>query len=211
MVLGAIYCNADEVKIISEKIHNIKKKHKLPRKFEIKWTKISPSKLNFYLDLIDYFFNEAPLRFRTVVIPDKSKLDHGRFNQSHDDWYYKMYYVLLKWIIRTSNSYHFYIDIKDTTGSAKTKKLENYLANNFYDYSHECISRVQQIRSHESAILQLADLLIGAVSYSNWSEKMNSAKGAIVKRIESFLPQNSLTQKTAYTYVKFNIFVWEAC
>jgi Protein of unknown function (DUF3800) len=211
MVLGAIYCHAEEVKIVSDRIRNIKKKHKLKSDFETKWTKVSPSKIDYYLDLIDYFFKESPLRFRTILIPDKSKLDHKRFKQTHDDWYYKMYYVLLKWIVRTSNKYHFYLDIKDTRGSKKIKQLEIYLANNFYDFSRECIARVQQIRSHESELLQLADLLIGAVSYANWSKNPFSSKSKIVKKIESYLPQNSLTQKTLYAYGKFNIFVWDAC
>lgn len=210
MVLGAIYCKAEEVKIISERIRIIKKKYKLPKHFETKWTKISPSKIAYYLELIDYFFNESPLKFRAILIPDKSKLDHERFSQTHDDWYYKMYYVLLKWIVRTSNQYHFYIDIKDTRGAHKTKKLEDYLANNFYDYSHECIARVQQIRSHESELLQLADLLIGAVSYANWSHDIYLAKYELIKKVESYLPQKSLRQRTSYTYTKFNLFVWDA-
>ncbi|MBL8637843.1 MAG: DUF3800 domain-containing protein [Alphaproteobacteria bacterium] len=210
MVLGAVYCEADETKVIAERIRAIKKKNKLPRHFETKWTKISPSKQAYYTDLVDYFFNESPLRFRAVLIPDKDRLDHGKHEQSHDEWYYKMYYVTLKWIVRTSNRYHFYIDIKDTKGADRVRKLHDVLANHFYDFNHECIGKVQQIKSHESELMQLADLLIGAVGYANRFEGKPSVKAAIADRIKSHLPPDqSLSASTSYRATKFNLFRWD--
>ena len=56
MGLGLIWCPKDEVRKINERIREIKRRHRLSPEFEIKWTKISPSKQLFYQDVIDYFF-----------------------------------------------------------------------------------------------------------------------------------------------------------
>lgn len=210
MVLGAVYCEAIKAKESAERIRSIKKKHGLPRLFETKWTKVSPSKIEYYTDLVDYFFNESPLKFRAILIPDKDLLDHDRYDQSHDEWYYKMYYNMLKWLVRTSNRYHFYIDIKDTKGADRVKKLHEVLANKFLDFNHECLEKVQQIRSEESELMQLADLMIGAIGYANRFETGDSAKSAIAEKIRLFLPRQSLKESTAYTDTRFNLFKWDA-
>lgn len=72
-------------------------------------------KKDFYLDLVDYFFDDDDIVLRALVITDKDTLDHAQFNQTYNDWYYKMYWQLLS-IIDPEYSYNFYIDIKDTNG-----------------------------------------------------------------------------------------------
>ena len=48
MVLGALWCPADQRKSLSRKIKALKAEHGLPTSFEIKWVKVSPGKLPFY-------------------------------------------------------------------------------------------------------------------------------------------------------------------
>jgi len=127
----------------------------------------SPGKLSFYQALIDYFYNNEFLHFRALVVPDKSTLRHNEFSQTHDDWYYKMYFDMLKIILSPTDHYRIYIDIKDTHGGIKVRNLHDVLSNNMYDFNKEIIQKVQIIRSHEVEIIQLADLLIGAVSSIN--------------------------------------------
>lgn len=57
MVLGAIWCPLEKVREISIHIRKIKQLHGISTKFEIKWSKISPAKGKFYIDLVDYFFD----------------------------------------------------------------------------------------------------------------------------------------------------------
>lgn len=90
MVLGAVWCQYDQKKYLFRKIKLLKQQYGIPSEFEIKWTKVSPSKLDFYKDIVNLFFDEPLLHFRAVVIPDKKKLNHLNFNQNHDDFYYKM-------------------------------------------------------------------------------------------------------------------------
>ena len=69
------------------------------------------------------------LRFRGLVVPDKDLLDHSRFDQSHNDWYYKMYFTMLRPIFCAPHRYHIYLDAKDTRGGPKIRKLHEVLAN----------------------------------------------------------------------------------
>lgn len=55
MVLGAVWCPLDKRREIAVRFREIKHKYGMPPLFEVKWTKISPAKREFYLDLIDYF------------------------------------------------------------------------------------------------------------------------------------------------------------
>ena len=109
MVLGAVWCPKHKSRAIAIRIREIKLKHDLDENFEIKWTKVSPAKAQFYLDLVDYFFDDDDLHFRAWIIPDKSVLRHHEFKQDHDDFYYKMYYDMLKLIINPKDRYNIYI------------------------------------------------------------------------------------------------------
>ncbi len=207
MALGAIWCQKNDAYTISNNVKSIINKHGLAKSFEIKWTKVSPAKKDFYLELVEYFFNETKLHFRTVIIPDKNKLDHARFNQSHDDWYYKMYFLLLKGILNPGYSYNIYIDIKDTKGTEKLRKLHEVLCNNAYDFDKNIIKKTQQVRSHEATIMQLTDLLIGAITYLHRKLETSCAKKEIIELIKK-LSKNNLTRSTLPREDKFNVFVW---
>jgi len=208
MALGATYCPSHETRNISKSIRSLKVQHKLSNKFEAKWTKVSPAKGDFYLALLDLFLDNDLLRFRGLVVPDKNQLDHARFRQSHDDWYYKMYFTMLKKIVSPSDRYRIYLDIKDTRGGKKTRELHRFLADSIQDSSHQCIERVQQMRSHESELLQITDLLIGALTYSNRGIVSSTAKTDMIARLQERLGTNALAQTSPLNATKFNILVW---
>ncbi|MEK6804805.1 MAG: DUF3800 domain-containing protein [Nitrospirota bacterium] len=207
MVLGAVWCPESQRASIARAIRELKITHGLASSFEVKWTKVSPAKLDFYLALINLFFSDPRLHFRGIVIPDKSKLDHSMFNQSHDDFYYKMYFQLLKVIFESGNRYRIYLDIKDTRSQQKVTKLHDYLANAQYDFNKEMIEWIQQVHSHEIEQLQLADVLIGALGYLHRGLQTSSAKQAIIERIKA-KSGFSLRRSTLPSEKKFNVFVW---
>lgn len=209
MVLGAVWCSLEKVREITMRLREIKERHGLKPNFEIKWTKVSPAKQRFYLDILDYFFDDDDLHFRALVIPDKAKLRHSDFIQTHDDWYYKMYFSMLKAILEPQSSYRIYLDIKDTRSEDKVRKLHDFLCNHVQDYNREIVERLQSVRSHEVAILQIADLLIGAVNYVNRNLQTSEAKTAIVNRLRERSHYN-LTRSTLPRESKVNIFIWKA-
>lgn len=210
MTLGTVWCSRDTTREIATRIREIKKRHRMPADFEIKWTKVSPSKLQLYMDVVDYFFDDDSLHFRALVVPEKSKIKHSGFEgQNHDVWYYKMYFNLIKTLLSPKEKYHIYIDIKDTKGARRIRKLHEVLAFNQYDFSRRIVEKVQLVRSDEVEQMQLVDLLAGAVSYENRGLGENSAKKALVERIKE-RSGYKLNQSTLLQEKKFNIFCWRA-
>lgn len=210
MVLGAVWCPRAKAREIAGRLRDIKVKHGFnPRTFEVKWTKVSPAKLIFYMEILDYFFDDDDLHFRALIVPDKRKLDHRAFDQTHDTWYYKMYFTLLKALLSPRGKYEVYLDIKDSCSAHKTRKLHEVLATSKYDFRHQIVQRVQAVRSHEVDQLQLADLLIGAVSYANRRLAGSSAKVALVERMRK-RSRYDLTRTTLLREEKVNLFRWHA-
>ena len=101
-------------------------------------------------------------------------------------------------------SYNVYLDIKDTLSAFKVNKLKEILNTKFGVFRN-----VQNIRSHESQLLQIADLMIGAISYNlNNEEKKVSAKQQIIEKIKSHSKQN-LNDSSNYHDHKMNLFFIE--
>lgn len=207
MVLGGVWCPENKVKSITKDINEIKAKYGLSKFAELKWTKVSPSKLEMYKEIINYFFDNTDLHFRCLVIKDKSELKHEKFNQTHDDWYYKMYYYMIINVIVPSEKYNIYLDIKDTQSAHKVKRLQEVLCNSIYDFDLKQIRKVQNIRSHESAILQLSDILIGAVGYNSRLLDGSKAKIELMNLIKS-KSGYSWNKNTLYKEDKFNMLFW---
>lgn len=207
MVLGAVWCPASHRKELASKVKALKKSFNIPHSLEIKWVKVSPGQLPFYQALLDLFFDEPLLHFRGLVVPDKQALDHGRFTQNHDDFYYKMWYVLLNRLIDPESRYRIFLDIKDTRGQAKVTKLHDVLCNANYDFDRSVIESIELVHSHDVVLLQLADLLIGALSYVHRGLQDSPAKLAMVSHLRHRsglrLEMSSLLRAD-----KFNLFVW---
>lgn len=177
MLLGSVKCPYHQVKKYKNDILSIKENHHFFG--EIKWSNVSNSKLAFYMELVDWFFDHTDLNFYSVVI-DKKELNHRQFDQSHDDFYYKMYYYLLYQDIDTRSAYNVYLDIKDNKSSRKVNKLKEVLNTKFGVFRN-----IQNVRSKEVLLVQIADFFIGAVAYkNNFPQMTNQSKAAVISLIE---------------------------
>lgn len=213
MVLGAVWCPQSKLKEINQRIRQIKERNGVSPTIELKWTKISPAKIDLYRDIVNYYFDDDDLHFRAVVIPDKSKLNHEQFHQTHDDWYYKMYFDMLKVIFNPTDNYEVYIDIKDTNSYRKAQKLKDVCCNSLYDFSQRVIKRLQPIRSEEVQIMQLVDILIGAVGYENRNFPAEFEKSAAKQNIIELIKKRSgytMRKTTLLREEKLNLLAWDA-
>lgn len=208
MLIGAIYCPKSKVKKINDYIKHLKENYNISNNIELKWNKVDWKTEKLYLDVINYFFNQDYLKFRVIVI-DKSLLNHKKYNQTENEFYYKSYYDMLKYIMIPGNSYNIYPDIKDTNSHYYFQIMLKFLRKKFVDINNKTIKKVQPIRSYESSILQINDILIGALSYHYRKINTNVSKTNIVKEIEK-LYDGSLDITSSYNNSKFNIFIWNS-
>ena len=208
MAIGYIKAESVDILRIKDEIKSIKARHLFP--YEVKWNKVSVSRLPFYRELIDYFFTNS-LSFRCVSVKYKERLDHDSFNQGdHNNFYYKIVYQLLHNQYTTPNNdikYRVYFDIKDTRGREKINKLRQVFENECKGNSP--FIHFQNIRSYESELIQLADLFIGAVTFKTRKEYnktgANVGKVTLVNLIEE-KSGYSLDEGTEPWETKFNIF-----
>lgn len=208
MLIGAVYCPKNKVKKVNEYIEHLKENYNISNKIELKWNKIDKKTEKLYLDIINYFFNNDDLKFRVIVI-DKTKLDHEKYNQTENEFYHKAYYEMLKNIIIPGNSYNIYPDIKDTNSYYYHQIMLDYLRIKMQDTNKKTIRKVQPIRSYEAPILQINDILIGALSYYYRNLSNNNVKLNIISEIKK-LYQNDLNETSYCSNTKFNIFMWRS-
>lgn len=209
MLLGAIWTDPDSVKKLAASIKLAKIRNEISARREIKWTKVSSKKIQYYKELIDVFVESDTLNYRAVVV-NKTTLDHEKYNHTHDDFYYKMQYLLVRNIAeKRSGPFRIFLDYKDAWSNIRCNRLSEYLKNTSTLASREFSA--QPIRSHEVSALQIADLLTGAVMYANKprTTEDSPAKLELVRYIEERIGQK-LTIETPYEVEKFNIFMWES-
>jgi hypothetical protein len=175
---------------------------------ELKWNKFSNSRVELYKRLVDMFFKND-IDFRCVVVKYKERLNHDDFNHgSHDNFYYKMIYYLLRPNDNKNENYRVFIDFKDTRGREKLTKIKEVFNNYFYGESP--FKLYQHLHSHDNLFLQLADFLIGAVAYKSRVElgdiqSPTLAKMEFIEYLEE-LSGFSLNEGTPPWETKFNIF-----
>jgi hypothetical protein len=208
MLLGAISCPDDAVKQAHREILDIMRKHRAA--WELKWVKVNRPRIAFYKELVDYFFDNPKLKFRAWVVENKAALNHEYFNQgSHDSFYYKMYFYMLKPLLQRPNRYHIYLDKKDTRSATKVKELGEVLKSANLDWSGLLVSRLQTVESHDVPLLQLADLLIGALAYRHRPlvMKVGGAKHEVMQHVAKRYGRD-LVGNTPPWETKFNFYTF---
>lgn len=211
MIIGGIFCEKNKVKKINKDIKKIKEKYGLASNTEFKWHKVSNNKLDFYKEIVEYFFKCDELHFRCVIAPEKKNLNLEKYSLTYDDWYYRIYYLLLKEIVTVDDEYYIYMDIKDTRGGEKIKKLKEVLNNMLYAFYNDVVKNIQLVKSDEIEIIQLADVLIGAVSYVNRDlNTIDNGKAEIINLIMEKTGQSlKYTTMPKISHNKFDIFRWK--
>lgn len=203
MVLGAIHCTADKAIALTKHMKWLRHQHNYTP--ELKWNKLNKHQWPLYRDLIDMITADTDVRFKTTVVLNKNILDHHQYNAgSHSEFYYKMFYYTLRDFLKEGNEYRIYLDYMDTLGAEKTRKLCEVLQNGTR-WQLKAVANV--VQSYEVQLIQLCDLLIGAVAYRNRDdiEHSSAIKMQFVEYLESKLGY-SLNNGTPPWEEQFNIF-----
>ena len=208
MAIGAIYLPKSRVKKVNRYLRDLKSKYGLKDNQELKWNLIKNSSIDLYLDIVKYFFNgENDIKFRAILI-NKDLIDNETYNQTDDDFYYKMYYTMLKYLITPDNSYNIYPDIKDTDSYFRHQQVLEFSRIKQKDLNGKTLKKIQPIKSFEAPLMQLTDIMIGAlVYYNNYPENKNKNKEKVINEIISDVKINNTTP---YNNTKFNLLYWRS-
>ena len=201
MVLGSLWLHKEDRNTLKTAIHNLRDQHKIGGEF--KWQKASPSRSDFYKQLVEFFHNEGDrLRFRCIAV-DQSQVDLQLY---HDDdqelGFYKFYYQMLHHWILDFNDYSIFCDFKSNRARDRLQVLQRCLA---HANLSSTVSTVQAVRSDESVLIQVADVLTGIASARlNQALVSGSAKEEVVGHLESCLGRR--ISHTPCSESKFNVF-----
>lgn len=202
LVIGSLWLAKQDRNCFKQMVHDLRNKHKVGGEF--KWQKVSPSRLAFYNALIDWFFEQGDnLRFRCIAV-ERQKVNLLKYHDSDQELgFYKFYYQMLHHWILDCNEYAVFCDFKCNREPDRLHVLERCLKTTNLS-SH--ISSVQSIRSKESVLVQLADVLTGAVaSKLNNALHSGGAKSGLVSKIETSLKRS--IGHTIKGEQKFNVFM----
>lgn len=139
---------------------------------EMKWGKVSTSKLKAYRRFVDCFFDATEFRgvhFHSIVV-DTFGIDHQRHNDGSSDIGFnkELYQLATKFRrIYPDNYFHLYPDERDT--SQKPSDLRNILnagANKSGDKRDWPFRRCHFRDSKLTPSLQLVDIMLGALAFA---------------------------------------------
>ncbi len=201
MIIGSLWLRAEDRSDYKNAIHKLRDQYKIGGEF--KWRKVSSSRIAFYKALIECFFELGEnLRFRCIAV-DHAQVDLVKFHKNDQELgFYKFYYQLLHHWIHDFNEYSVFCDYKSNRKSDRLHVLKRCMKNANLSAN---ILNVQAIRSKESVLVQLADVLVGIASESlNKRATPGSAKRQVVQYLESLLARK--IAPTALSEKKFNIF-----
>lgn len=216
MIIGLVCCAQEDKASLVNDIREILSKHKFNRFSEFKWTKISPGNSKVYKDLFAYFIQDHRIFFRGVMA-EKSQIKNELLGQSHSEFYGKMYYRAIQYIAVNGygmynqyDNYKIFIDISDTIGRSRIDNLRKIFYKMFVNRDLEKGITIQEVRSDEAVLLQLADLICGAIQFLFRSQYRTGKPGK--SEISQMLAEQyylSENQQNIFSNnQKFNILNW---
>lgn len=198
LAIGSLWVSKPLVPKYRDEIHRLRQLHGVFG--EMKWRKVTPAAQAFYLDLVRLFFAAGPeLRFRAIVVPTAG-MDLAYHKNDPELGFYKFYYQMLVHRLSADGVYRVFCDERPDRERGRIRDLERCLrakTNAHLD--------VQALPSSQVVLMQMCDVLLGAVSAKfNRKDIASPAKRALVDEI-----QNRIGHEIRPTYPsesKFNIF-----
>jgi len=200
MVLGSMWFEEKRRELFKSEIHDLRNKHKIGGEF--KWNKVSPSRVAFYVDLVNWFFDKKDdLRFRCIVV-QADKVNLVEYHENDQELgFYKFYYQMLHHWILDFNEYSVFCDYKSNRYSDRLNVLKRCLQHSNLSAK---VLNVQSVRSEESVLIQIVDLFTGIVAARFNEETKSEAKKEILLATERKIGKRILP--TSCNEQKFNVF-----
>jgi hypothetical protein len=213
LVLGGIIAETQMVDALNAGI-GIMRRPELPAG-EMKWNKVSRSKLKCYRRVVDTFFDHrlfSSAHFHSVVV-DTSALDHHAFNEgSRDIGFNKEIYQLASKFARLYRGrlFHVYPDERDTNQRPEhLRTILNFGRRKAGDPRDWPFRRCHFRDSKRTPLLQLVDVLAGALAYRlNGHHLLPDASPAKIDLSEHVLRKAGVTDPKRDTSMSGKFTIW---
>lgn len=189
---------------------------------ELKWSKVSNQKLAQYKSLIDLFFSIAgkgTLHFKSVIF-DTRQIDYRMHHKGDKELgFYKFFYQFLLHSFGgycRTDDHRMIVYFDQRTTSYKFSTFCTILNNGIrkkYKRTTKVVRNVEAVRSHECEIMQVADVLMGAIGYqNNECDQRPGARRAKVELADYIARKANLTslkQNTPWRMKHFGIWQFQ--
>ena len=180
---------------------------------EFKWKKVSRAKLSAYQEMVNIFMKHCEAAFHCIVI-DVTFLDYNTFSRGDAELgFYKFYFQLIS--RKLLSGYH-YLVFTDARRNRRAYRLDVLkICTNRWWAKQQGIPEAAPVRAVEARnskqedLIQLTDVLLGAVGYVWNGHAESPAKLNLIGHIEQQLGGVSLGKGTPQTSRKFNIWHWQ--
>jgi hypothetical protein len=177
---------------------------------EMKWTKVSNGKLAEYQGFTDLFFAHARVGFHCIVL-DTKVIDHLAYSDGDSELgFYKFYFQLLSRRVRKGNRYTIFTDHRTTRKDTRLADLGRCVNNWCAGHATPGERPVLDVRPCDSKcedMVQLVDVLLGAVGYQCNGRSESASKMALIGHLEEKLHRR-LSSPTPPYFRKLNVWHW---
>jgi Protein of unknown function (DUF3800) len=209
LVLGGIITLTADV----AKINDVILKARLPELPAgiMKWTKVSRSKLAAYKRVVDRFFEIPILDFHSLVV-DSTKQKHRIYNQGSSEIGFnkELYQLAMKFGRLYNHLFHIYPDRRTT--NQRTEDLRLMLNRGIRkngDQRDWPFRRLQFREPDDSQVLQLSDVLTGAVAFfHNGHGRLPGASPTKIELSEYIFEKAKITHPYFDTAVRGKFTIW---
>lgn len=185
LVLGCLVVHVGKVDVLKDALNAVRAEYQTFG--EVKWQKVSRSKLDFYRAFVDVYFDLAAqdiLHFHTLVMQCNT-IDDAQFNNGDSDiGFNKLIYQLL--LHRCGKRYagplYVFLDARPSPTPPDTIRPILNAAMSKAGNTSNPFKRLTFIESHASLAIQLVDVLIGAIGYRKNGK--HNANGAAPHKVE---------------------------
>ncbi|MEJ6486311.1 DUF3800 domain-containing protein [Nostoc punctiforme UO1] len=231
MLIGGIVCDKETSKEIRKAIQTLINHHGLPNGFEFHFADITSNKIEIYKKFCDIFFDfysqkcsyqrgiKQTRTYRRIcfegMLISHAKIDHFRFSQGDRELgFFRFYYTLLAHTLSkhhfAERQFHATIDAINTKDPKMVPNLHQRLKTSCLPEVVEPIKTVHRQDSKAELLLQMADVMLGSVSFA-WNKlptdtsKRIEAKREVFQHVENKL--GKILSKPTHPASSFNI--WE--
>lgn len=214
-VWGGVWIPDAEEPALRAAIEQVRSDAGWQKRGEFKWVKLSGSSCHpAYVKLIDAFFS-AKCAFAAIVV-DSLNPGPNRGEDAELDHYKSLYWLLSK---RTNTRHRYRVVLDDRTDREKDRLSElrdvlNATARRDLRYPGTCFREIIARKSHDDDVLQLADVLIGAVAYHRNGRHLIPGASASKCYAAQYIAahagfRDAVICHTRKAEKKFNVWCWD--